>query len=68
LDESLGDIVVEKDAGLNKLKWSVDGRRMLVASGDRVRVLNLADELVRQKGDENERMMAQLATRGLKNA
>lgn len=67
LDEPLGEIVVEKEVGrgLNKLKWSIDGRRMLVASGDRVRVLSLSDDVLRQKGDERERMMNQLITRGL---
>jgi dynein intermediate chain len=62
-------IVVEPDAGsgrgLNKLKWSADGRRMLVASADRIHVLNMSEDVVRQKGDEDERMMANLASRGL---
>jgi dynein intermediate chain len=62
-------IVVEPDAGsgrgLNKLKWSQDGRRMLVASADRVHVLSLAEEVVRQKGDEDTRMMNHFTSRGL---
>lgn len=62
-------IVVEPDAGsgrgLNKLKWSMDGRRMLVSSADRVHVLNMSEEAVRQKGDEDERMMTNLTSRGL---
>lgn len=62
-------IVVEPDAGsgrgLNKLKWSSDGRRMLVASADRVHVLVLAEDVVRQKGDEDSRMMNHISSRGL---
>jgi len=62
-------IVVEPDAlsgrGLSKLRWSMDGRRMAVASGDRVHVLGLSDELVRTKGDEDNKMMNQLMARGL---
>mmetsp|Transcript_27026 Transcript_27026/g.64552 ORF Transcript_27026/g.64552 Transcript_27026/m.64552 type:complete len:684 (+) Transcript_27026:370-2421(+) len=62
-------IVVEADGGsgrgLNKLKWSSDGRRMLVASSDRVHVLVLSEDVVRQKGDEDQKMMAMLTSRGL---
>jgi dynein intermediate chain, cytosolic len=62
-------IVVEPDAGsgrgLNKLKWSSDGRRMMVASADRVHVLSLSEDVVRQKGDEDARMMNHLISRGL---
>lgn len=62
-------IVVEPDGssgrGLNKLKWSPDGRRMLAASADRVHVLVLSEDVVRQKGDEDFRMMNHLTSRGL---
>lgn len=64
-------IVVDPEAattgkrGLNKLKWSSDGRRMMVASGDRVHVLSLSEDVVRQKGDEDSRVMAHLVSRGL---
>jgi len=62
-------IVVEPDGGsgrgLNKLKWSSDGRRMLAASADRVHVLVLAEDVVRQKGDEDTKMMNHLTSRGL---
>lgn len=62
-------IVVEPDGGsgrgLNRLKWSADGRRMLIASGDRVHALVLAEDVVRQKGDEDSRMMNHLLSRGL---
>ena len=51
--------------GLNKLKWSSDGRRLLVASADRVHVLSLSEEVIRQKGDEDARMMNHLISRGL---
>lgn len=64
-------IAVEPDAattgqrGLNKLKWSADGRRMAVAAGDRVHVLSLSEDVVRQKGDEDNRVMSHLVSRGL---
>jgi dynein intermediate chain len=63
-------IVVEPEGGssgkgLNKLKWSSDGRRMLAASADRVHVLVLAEDVVRQKGDEDAKMMSHLTSRGL---
>ena len=64
-------IVVEPEAattgqrGLNKLKWSGDGRRMAVAAGDRVHVLSLSEDVVRQKGDEDNRVMSHLVSRGL---
>lgn len=62
-------IVVEPDAGsgrgLNKLKWSADGRRMLVSSADRIHVLSMSEDAIRQKGDEDERMMTNLTSRGL---
>jgi dynein intermediate chain, cytosolic len=72
LDEPLTGpegIIVEPDAmsgsGLNKLKWSADGRRIAVASSDRVHILNLSDDVVRIKGDEDTKVMNQLLSRGL---
>lgn len=62
-------IIVEPDGvsgrGLNKLKWSLDGKRILAASADRVHVLVLSEDVVRQKGDEDFRMMNHLTSRGL---
>jgi dynein intermediate chain, cytosolic len=64
-------IVVETEAattgkrGLNKLKWSADGRRIMVAAGDHVHVLSLSEDVVRQKGDEDSRVMSHLVSRGL---
>lgn len=53
-------------SGLNKIKWSLDGRRLLVASGNgRVHVLGLSEEVLRQKGDEDARIMGHLISRGL---
>mmetsp|Transcript_9727 Transcript_9727/g.13750 ORF Transcript_9727/g.13750 Transcript_9727/m.13750 type:complete len:689 (-) Transcript_9727:785-2851(-) len=74
LDEPISGsegIVVEPDAtsgrGLNKLKWSSDGRRILVASADRVHVLSMSEEATRKKGDEETKLMHQLTSRGLLN-
>lgn len=62
-------IVVEPDAmsgrGLNRLKWSSDGRRIAVASSDRVHMLNLSEEVTRFKGDEEGKVINQLLARGL---
>ena len=64
-----GGIVVEPEAmsgrGLNKLQWSADGRRMAVASGDRVHVISLTDEVARPKGDEDAKTMNHFTARGL---
>lgn len=63
-EEAQGEIVVEppgSGVGINKVRWSADGRRMLVASAERVHVLSLAGDVLRQKGDEEDRMMSLLA-------
>lgn len=65
LDEPLGDVAVNKTNGLNKLKWSLDGRRILVAASDKMYVMSLSEEVLRKKGDESDRMMKQLTGRGL---
>eukprot|EP00549_Striatella_unipunctata_P018874 CAMPEP_0118689228 /NCGR_PEP_ID=MMETSP0800-20121206/9369_1 /TAXON_ID=210618 ORGANISM="Striatella unipunctata, Strain CCMP2910" /NCGR_SAMPLE_ID=MMETSP0800 /ASSEMBLY_ACC=CAM_ASM_000638 /LENGTH=629 /DNA_ID=CAMNT_0006586595 /DNA_START=57 /DNA_END=1947 /DNA_ORIENTATION=+ len=57
-------IKLDEDLSLNKLKWSADGRRLIVTSGDKVRVLGISEDVARPKGDENERMMGNLASRG----
>lgn len=51
--------------GLNKIKWSADGRRIAVASSDKVHVLHLSDDVTRTKGDEETKVMNQLLSRGL---
>jgi hypothetical protein len=38
---------------------------MIVASADRVHVLSLSEDVVRQKGDEDARMMSHFMSRGL---
>jgi dynein intermediate chain, cytosolic len=62
-------IVVEPDAmsgrGLNKLKWSLDGRRIAVAASDRLHILSFTEEVTRSKGDEDSKIMNQLLARGL---
>ena len=57
----------EAQRGLNKLQWSADGRRIAVASGDMLHVLNLTDNMARPKGDEDQTTMSQLMARGLVN-
>lgn len=62
-------LLVEPDAmsgyGLNRLRWSADGRRIAVSSGDRVHVLSMTEEVIRPKGDEDTKLMNQLMARGL---
>uniref|UniRef100_A0A7S2H4K4 Dynein intermediate chain n=1 Tax=Helicotheca tamesis TaxID=374047 RepID=A0A7S2H4K4_9STRA len=71
LDEPISGsegIVVDKDSasahGLNKLKWSSDGRRIVVASSDRLHVLGMSEDVWKPKGDEDARMMHNLTSRG----
>ena len=51
--------------GLNRLRWSLDGRRMAVASGDKLHVLGVGDDVWKSKGDEEGRVMHNLVSRGL---
>lgn len=53
--------------GLNKLSWSLDGRRLAVASADHIHILSLnaEAEALRSKGDEDSKqLMHQLLSRG----
>lgn len=50
--------------GLNRLKWSADGRRMAVASGDKLHVLGVGEDIWKSKGDEESRVMNNLVSRG----
>lgn len=56
---------VDGSRGLNRLKWSADGRRMAVASGDQLHVLGVSDDLVKSKGDEESKVMSHLVSRRL---
>ena len=51
--------------GINRLRWSADGRRIAVASGDQLHVLSVSEEIYKSKGDEESRMMNHLTSRGL---
>ncbi|KAL7538736.1 hypothetical protein ACHAWF_006200, partial [Thalassiosira exigua] len=51
--------------GLNRLRWSSDGRRMAVASGDRLHVLGVGEELWKCRGDEEGKVVHNLVSRGL---
>ena len=51
--------------GLNRIQWSVDGRRMAVASGDKLHVLGVGEEVWKLKGDEEGKVMHNLVSRGL---
>ncbi len=50
--------------GLNRLKWSADGRRMAVASGDQMHVLSVGEDVWKTRGDEESKVMNNLLSRG----
>lgn len=60
-----GDSTMSSRQGLNRLQWSADGRRMAVASGDKLHVLGVGEEIWKSKGDEDGRVMHNLLSRGL---
>jgi len=59
------DATMSSRQGLNRLQWSADGRRMAVASGDKLHVLGVGEEVWKSKGDEDGRVMNNLVSRGL---
>jgi dynein intermediate chain len=68
----LDGIAVEKTAdpsssqrGVNKLKWSADGRRIAAACSDTLYVLGMSEDLWKPNGDEEVRLMSNLKGRGL---
>jgi len=65
IDNSTAGDSSSSSSGLNRLQWSADGRRMAVASGDKLHVLGVGEEAWKSKGDEEGRTMAQLRSRGL---
>jgi len=65
-------IVVELDGpssqvprGLNKIRWSQDGRRIAAASSDRLHVISVSDDISKPKADDEVNMMDNLTARGL---
>ncbi len=51
--------------GLNRIQWSADGRRLAVASGDKLHVLGVGEHVWKVKGDEESRVMQNLVSRGI---
>ncbi len=47
--------------GLNRIQWSADGRRLAVASGDKLH----GEHVWKVKGDEESRVMQNLVSRGI---
>jgi dynein intermediate chain len=68
-DAAIGPVAevtgAKQNRGLNKIRWSGDGRRLAVASGDVLHVLTIQEEIARPKGDEDDKIMNQLVSRGL---
>ncbi len=50
--------------GVNRLKWSADGRRIAAACSDTLYVLGISEELWKPNGDEEIRLMSNLKSRG----
>lgn len=61
-------VSVTTGQGLNRLKWSADGRRLAVASGDQLHVLGVGEDLLKTKGDEENRVVNGLVARGFIDA
>ncbi|GFH58420.1 hypothetical protein CTEN210_14896 [Chaetoceros tenuissimus] len=55
----------EPSHGVNRIKWSRDGRRIAAACSDTVYVLGMSDELWKPKGNEGAKVMNALRGRGL---
>ena len=53
-------------AGIHKLAWSLDGRRLAVASSDRLHVFQMTEEVLRsrQADEDGKRVLQQFMTRG----
>lgn len=56
---------MSSEYGITKLKWSKDGRRLVIACGSVLHVWSMSEELVKKKGDEEGRIMSQLVSRNL---
>ena len=56
-----------ENTAVNKIKWSMDGRRLAVTSGDCLHVLAMSDEIWKPSGDEETRLMNNLRSRGYIN-
>lgn len=66
LEEPLsGDGIRVRDEALNTLRWSGDGRRIAVASGDELHVLGLTEDVTKVKGEEETQMMENFSSRKL---
>lgn len=57
--------VNSKALGINKLKWSPDGKRLAVACLDTIHVLGMTEEVWKPKGGESNKLMNNLRGRGL---
>ena len=61
----IGDNAATADnQGLNRVKWSADGRRLALGCGDKLHVLGVGDDFL-SKGDEQGKIMSNLMSRGL---
>lgn len=54
-----------KPRGINRLKWSSDGKRLAVACSDTLHVLGMNEEVWKPKGGEANKLMNNLESRGL---
>lgn len=70
LDEPMSGsdgLLVDTDSanGINKIQWSADGKRIAVATSDKLHVLGMVDDVSRGKEEDDKSMMQNLLARGL---
>jgi dynein intermediate chain len=59
------DTDTSKPRGINRLRWSLDGRRLAVACSDTLHVLGMNEDVWKPKGGEANKVMSNLQNRGL---
>ena len=55
----------EEQYALSKVRWSSDGRRLAVGSGDQLHILGVNDEIAKAKEDDETKMMERFSSRRL---
>jgi len=63
LEEPIESIAVDEEKGLNKLMWSLDGRRLAVASYDKLHILTFTEEMNARAEEEGKIMMNKFVAR-----
>jgi len=53
-----------RNYALNKIRWSEDGKRLAVASGDELHIVGVTEDVSKGKSEDEGRMMSNLTARG----